>query len=316
MKKIFEFYLVIAILSLVSFSPVMAQRSGESGAKGQENEQSETQFQGAVAEVYKTIDGAELKAWVFKPKSAVKSQKLPAAIFFFGGGWRGGNPKQFVPHCEYLARRGMIGIVVDYRVSSRYPVKITDCIADAKSAVRWVRRHSERLGIDSQKGVAGGGSAGGHLAAATATVSGFDSPDDQFSDSCCPNALLLFNPAVVLAGVPGKIELDGERLARITDRAGVEPSKVSPYHGDLASAPPTFIVHGKADTTVPYESVEWYAEKMKANNRQCRLIGYEKQQHGFFNNGKKSSEYFDKTVAEMDAFLVSLGYLKPRRKDD
>jgi hypothetical protein len=55
---------------------------------------------------------------------------------------------------------------------------------------------------------------------------------------------------------------------------------------------------------------------MKANNRQCRLIGYEKQQHGFFNNGKKSSEYFDKTVAEMDAFLVSLGYLKPRRKDD
>ena len=315
MKIVFQIYIAIAVVISLSFSQAMAQEIVKPNAKEPSAQQSsKPEFVGATVEVYKTIGKVELKAWIFKPSSINESQKLPAAIFFFGGGWRGGSPKQFVEHCKYLSSRGMIGIVVDYRVSSRHPVKVVDCIADAKSAVRWVRLNSERLGIDPERIAAGGGSAGGHLAAATATVAGFDSAEGQASISCRPNALILFNPAVVLAGIPGKVEMNEERLASLTKRAGVEPSKISPYHGDLTSAPPTFIVHGKADTTVPYQSVEFYSEKMHANNRECRLIGYENQQHGFFNFGKSGSEYFNKTVAEMDAFLVSLGYLKTRGK--
>jgi len=315
MKIVFQIYIAIAVVISLSFSQAMAQEIVKPNAKEPSAQQSsKPEFVGATVEVYKTIGKVELKAWIFKPSSINESQKLPAAIFFFGGGWRGGSPKQFVEHCKYLSSRGMIGIVVDYRVSSRHPVKVVDCIADAKSAVRWVRLNSERLGIDPERIAAGGGSAGGHLAAATATVAGFDSAEGQASISCRPNALILFNPAVVLAGIPSKAEMNEERLASLTKRAGVEPSKISPYHGDLTSAPPTFIVHGKADTTVPYQSVEFYTEKMHANNRECRLIGYENQQHGFFNFGKSGSEYFNKTVAEMDAFLVSLGYLKTRGK--
>lgn len=315
MKIIFQIYIAIAVAISLSFSQAMAQEIVKPNAKEPSAQQSsKPEFVGATVEVYKTIGKVELKAWIFKPSSIHESQKLPAAIFFFGGGWRGGSPKQFVEHCKYLSSRGMIGIVVDYRVSSRHPVKVVDCIADAKSAVRWVRLNSERLGIDPERIAAGGGSAGGHLAAATATLAGFDSAEGQASISCRPNALILFNPAVVLAGIPSKAEMNEERLASLTKRAGVEPSKISPYHGDLTSAPPTFIVHGKADTTVPYQSVEFYTEKMHANNRECRLIGYENQQHGFFNFGKSGSEYFNKTVAEMDAFLVSLGYLKTRGK--
>ena len=315
MKIVFQIYIAIAVVISLSFSQAMAQEIVKPNAKEPSAQQSsKPEFVGATVEVYKTIGKVELKAWIFKPSSINESQKLPAAIFFFGGAWRGGSPKQFVEHCKYLSSRGMIGIVVDYRVSSRHPVKVVDCIADAKSAVRWVRLNSERLGIDPERIAAGGGSAGGHLAAATATVAGFDSAEGQASISCRPNALILFNPAVVLAGIPGKVEMNEERLASLTKRAGVEPSKISPYHGDLTSAPPTFIVHGKADTTVPYQSVEFYSEKMHANNRECRLIGYENQQHGFFNFGKSRSEYFSKTVAEMDAFLVSLGYLKTRGK--
>jgi acetyl esterase len=320
MKIAFQIYIAIAIVISLSFSQTMAQEIVKPNAKEPSakepsaKEPSKTEFVGATVEVYKTVGKVELKAWIFKPSSINESQKLPAAIFFFGGGWRGGSPKQFVEHCKYLRSRGMIGIVVDYRVSSRHPVKVVDCIADAKSAVRWVRLNSERLGIDPERIAAGGGSAGGHLAAATATVAGFDSAEGQTSISCRPNVLILFNPAVVLAGIPGKAEMNEERLASLTKRAGVEPSKISPYHGDLTSAPPTFIVHGKADTTVPYQSVEFYTEKMHANNRECRLIGYENQQHGFFNFGKSGLEYFNKTVAEMDAFLVSLGYLKTKGK--
>ncbi len=310
MKNTFQIFAVAAILICLSSGHAVAQRTVKPNAKGQ----GRPQIKNAQVEVYKTVGEVELRAWIFKPKSISESQKLPAAIFFFGGGWRNGNPQQFVEHCKYLASRGMIGIVVDYRVSARHPVKVIDCIADAKSAIRWVRLNSERLGIDPERIAAGGGSAGGHLAAATATVAGFDSPEDQTVVSCRPNALLLFNPAVVLAGISGKTEIDEKRLASMRERAGVEPTKISPYHGDLASAPPTFIVHGKADTTVPYQSVEFYTEKMQANSRECRLIGYENQKHGFFNFGKGDSKYFNKTVSEMDEFLVSLGYLKAEEK--
>ena len=308
MKNTLQIYVAVVVATCFSFSPVMAQKTAKPAAKRQDDKV----FKDAVVETYKTVGQTELKAWIFKPTSIDESQKLPAAIFFFGGGWRGGTPKQFVEHCKHLANRGMVGIVVDYRVSSRHPVKVVDCIADAKSAVRWVRSNSERLGIDPEKIAAGGGSAGGHLAAATATVAGFDSPNDPTSVSCRPDALLLFNPALVLAEIPGKTKIDRERRESINERAGVESSKISPYHGDLTSAPPTFIVHGKADTTVPYQSVEFYTEKMKTNGRECQLIGYENQQHGFFNFGKGDSVYFKKTVDEMDAFLVSLGYLRAK----
>ncbi|MDC0283982.1 alpha/beta hydrolase fold domain-containing protein, partial [Mariniblastus sp.] len=219
MKIVFQIYIAIAVVISLSFSQAMAQEIVKPNAKEPSAQQSsKPEFVGATVEVYKTIGKVELKAWIFKPSSINESQKLPAAIFFFGGGWRGGSPKQFVEHCKYLSSRGMIGIVVDYRVSSRHPVKVVDCIADAKSAVRWVRLNSERLGIDPERIAAGGGSAGGHLAAATATVAGFDSAEGQASISCRPNALILFNPAVVLAGIPSKAEMNEERLASLTKR--------------------------------------------------------------------------------------------------
>ncbi|MGI9496798.1 MAG: alpha/beta hydrolase, partial [Mariniblastus sp.] len=224
MKNTFQIFAVAAILICLSSGHAVAQRTVKPNAKGQ----GRPQIKNAQVEVYKTVGEVELRAWIFKPKSISESQKLPAAIFFFGGGWRNGNPQQFVEHCKYLASRGMIGIVVDYRVSARHPVKVIDCIADAKSAIRWVRLNSERLGIDPERIAAGGGSAGGHLAAATATVAGFDSPEDQTVVSCRPNALLLFNPAVVLAGISGKTEIDEKRLASMRERAGVEPTKISP----------------------------------------------------------------------------------------
>ena len=69
---------------------------------------------------------------------------------------------------------GMVGMVADYRVSSRHKTTPFDCVKDAKSAVRWARRNAERLGIDPDRLAVGGGSAGGHLAAATATVDGLN----------------------------------------------------------------------------------------------------------------------------------------------
>ena len=65
--------------------------------------------------VYKTIGPVELRLHLFCPTPARAA--APAIVFFFGGGWRGGSPNQFYPHCRYLARGGMLA-AAEYRVEA------------------------------------------------------------------------------------------------------------------------------------------------------------------------------------------------------
>jgi acetyl esterase len=129
---------------------------------------------GAKVEVYKTVGDVKLNIYIYNPEGHKPSDKRPAIVFFFGGGWSHGSPAQFQEQCKYLASRGMVAMTADYRVSSRHQVKAVSCVTDAKSAVRWARANADRLGIDPNRLAAGGGSAGGHIAACTGVVKGFD----------------------------------------------------------------------------------------------------------------------------------------------
>jgi acetyl esterase/lipase len=261
-------------------------------------------FEGAAVETYKEVNGTKLNVWIFHPDGkAAPGAKRPAIVFFFGGGWTGGSPAQFEQQSRHLAARGMVAIVADYRVATRHQVKAVSCVADAKSCVRWVRRNAERLGIDAKRVAAGGGSAGGHLAAATATLPGLDEAGEDQSVSAVADALVLFNPALVLAPIDG-LDSKGFEARATAERFGCEPREISPIHHVRAGLPPTLILHGKADTTVVYASAEAFTAAMKKAGNRCELIGYEGQPHGFFNTAK-----YDETVAEMDRFLVALGYL-------
>lgn len=301
--------LLIGLAAEAQDKPAGKKPAAENKPSVRQQKQHPPKIADANVEVYKTVNDVELNAWIFQPKPTDKKANRPAAVFFFGGGWRSGSPTQFVPHCQYLAERGMVGIVVDYRVSSRHNVKMTACVADAKSAIRWVRQNADRLGIDPERIVAGGGSAGGHLAAATALLTDFDDPADNKKVSCQPNAMLLFNPALVLAPVDGQQFFDEAKVARFKQASGADPEKISPYHSVSANVPPTIIFHGKADTTVPYATADLFANRMKQYGNRCVMVGYEGQGHGFFNAKRSGDVYYRKTVAEMDKFLVSLGYL-------
>ncbi len=252
-------------------------------------------LQEARVETYRKIDSTELKLWIFG-ESDPKVPK-PAIVFFFGGGWNSGSPDQFEKQARHFAERGMIAISADYRLKSRQGVEVMECVKDAKAAIAWVRENAERLGIDPDKIAASGGSAGGHLAASTGTISGIGS-DER------PNAMILFNPACTLSPIANwqpeaKAGLSVERL-------GVEAQVISPAHHIGPHTPPTLILHGKKDTTVPYASVVAFESEMKKAERPCKLVGYDDAGHGFFNRG----EDFAKTLAEADGFLVELGWLK------
>ena len=266
-------------------------------------------MEGATVEPYKSVGDVTLNCYVFYPADHEPGDRRAAIVFFFGGGWRSGTPRQFEQQCRYLASRGMVAITADYRVRSRHGTLAETCVADAKSAIRWVRQQAGRLGVDPDRIVASGGSAGGHIAACTGVIEGFEEPGEDLSISSRPNALALFNPALVLVQVGKTPPLRRESLENLADRIGVPPRELSPYHHVQAGEPPTIIFHGTGDTTVTYASAEQFTRAMKAAGNRCELIGYPEQPHGFFNYGRSGNKYYVETTTALDRFLVSLGYL-------
>lgn len=286
--------MLIAILSLSMVGVAHAQRGYP------------PKLDGATEHIYKTVGETELKLWVYAPEGHLATDSKPAIVFFFGGGWTSGSPEQFEPQCRYLASRGMVAITADYRVASRHKVKAVDCVRDAKSAVRWIRAHASELGVDPERIAAGGGSAGGHIAACTATIDEFDEAKEDAKVSSVPNALVLFNPAVSLGAKD--LQSDEVRSMNLSQRMGVDPQRLSPAHHVDADLPPTLILIGTKDFLI--DGNRQFAEKAQQAGNRCELDLYEGRTHGFFNYGRqKGNEDFVATLESSDRFLTSLGWL-------
>ncbi|MFW5856690.1 MAG: alpha/beta hydrolase [Planctomycetota bacterium] len=248
--------------------------------------------------VYKTASDAELPIHLFRPAAA--NGPTPAIVFFFGGGWAQGSPAQFFPQCRRLAERGMLAASAEYRVRTRHNVTPFECAADAKSAVRWMRAHAGELGIDPQRLAAGGGSAGGHLAAVAGLVADLDEPDEDAGVSSRPDALVLFNP--VLDNGP-----DGFGHEAVKERW----QEISPLHNVGAGAPPAIVFLGDADKIIPVATAEAFRDRMEAAGARCDLCIYPEQGHGFFNHRPEGNPHYELTMTEAERFLASLGYIAP-----
>jgi len=68
-------------------------------------------------------------------------------------------------------------------------------VKDCKSAIRYIRSHSDQLGIDPTKVVATGTSGGADLALLTHLNRAFTHPEDELETSSSPDALVLYAPA-------------------------------------------------------------------------------------------------------------------------
>lgn len=258
-------------------------------------------FEGAAtAEIYKTASGDDLWIYRFNPMEYKPKEELrPAVVFFFGGGWNGGSVTQFEQHAQYLAARGLVTFVADYRVKSRQQTDPDACVADGKSAIRWVRTNAQRLGIDPQRIAAGGGSAGGHVAAATGICDGLDAAEEKDSPiSSKANALLLFNPVY-----------DNGPDGYGHDRVKPWFPAISPAHNITMDDPPTIVFFGSEDPLVPVATAKKFDAELKAVGVASEVWIYEGQPHGFFNESKSPESFLD-TVLKMDAFLVKLGWLE------
>jgi len=246
--------------------------------------------------VYKKIGGRELHLHIFEPPGFKSGDQRGCFLTIHGGGWSGLSPRRQYPAAAHFASRGMVAISVEYRLLQKTSgATVFDCVKDARSAMRYVRAHATELGIDPQKIVANGGSAGGHLAAGLALFDGVDEEGEDTSVSCVPNALVLFFPVIDTSE-------EGYGRSKIGDRW----RELSPLHRVKPGLPPMILFHGTGDTVTPFKGARAFQEAMlKAGNR-CELVVQEGGAHGYL---MRDRALWEQTLQRTETFLKSLGLL-------
>jgi acetyl esterase len=290
----------VSVLSLLvglgGHSNLPAQEAGPDSKSGwipHAAQMTGLQAQGKVEEfIYKRTPQGDLKIHVHFPQGWAAHDKRPAIVFFFGGGWATGKIEQFEPQAKYLAQRGMVAVRADYRVRSRHGTTPDKCVEDAKSAVRWLRANAGKLGLDPQRVAASGGSAGGHIAACTFTIPGFEAEGQDLSVSSRPNLLVLFNPV-----------LDTVALGQQYGMSDIG-RRISPNHHLSRDLPPAILFFGTEDRFT--DDGKEFIQKTRDLGVQTQMHLAPGQPHGFFNR----SPWQERTAFLMDEFLAAHSYLE------
>lgn len=246
---------------------------------------------------YREINGETLSLHVFKADSQAPDDASPALMLFHGGAWQTGSPKAFYPQCLAFAKRGVTCISAAYRLRQQHGSEPADAVQDARAALAYVIDHAEQLGIDPGRIAVGGGSAGGHLAAALGT--GIPLPNESGVPSPRPAALVLFNPMLDLSpGMPDH-HLVGESWRDI-----------SPLHHVDSAVPPVLVLVGDRDREVSLQTVEAFRDAIRREGGRCDLAVYEGAEHGFFNAGVAGGRYFHATIDRTHQFLSDTGLVQ------
>lgn len=249
--------------------------------------------------VYKKVQDRELQLHIFNPEGWKSEDKRSCYITIHGGGWTGGEPKRMFPFADHYAKLGLVAISVQYRLfnAKKQDTTVFDCVKDVRSAVRYVRSHAAALGINPDKIIVSGGSAGGHLAIATAMFDKVNEASDDTSVSSIPNALILLFPVI-------DTSKEGYGNAKIGERW----QELSPAHNVRPGLPPTLTFHGTGDTVCPFVGAKIFHEAMlKAGNR-SELDVNEGGAHGYL---MRTQELYEDCLKKSDAFLNSLHLLNP-----
>jgi len=227
----------------------------------------------------------------------------PVVISMHGGGWNHGTKEEQTGFNAFF-KAGYAVANVEYRLVQ--VAKAPGCIEDIRCAMIYLIKNAKTLNIDINKIVITGGSAGGHLA----LMGGLLENDHRF-DTNCPGVENIKVAAIIdkygIADVwdwgYGTIKSKSATNwlgTHATDKAFA--MTVSPIAYVKKSSPPTFIVHGNADTTVPYQQSVDLHQKFLDMGVKTEFITVEGGGHGKFTPEKNRE--LDTAIM---AFLKSIG---------
>lgn len=222
-------------------------------------------------------------------------------LIFPGGAYKKRSDNEGIEYAKFLAENGYISCVVNYRVA---PHKFPLPLLDARRAVRTVRYYANKFGIDKNKIVVMGSSAGGHLSALLSTyfeVIGFENLDVIDEEDFIPNFQVLCYPLIDLVKRE-TAHIDSCRNLLGNDYAE-KCEALSPNLIATVKTPPAFIWHTFTDDAVSVKNSLEYAEKLKNVNVKCEL-------HIFSDGGHalalaKNNKNPDKHIAQWTDLLLN-----------
>lgn len=224
---------------------------------------------------------AEL-ADLYLPPKFEEGKKYPGVLIIHGGGWSGGkrDAAREINIGTTLANNGYVCLSIDYLLHDAasdkpcWPQNLHDC----KTAVRWLRANREKLHLDAERIGVIGGSAGGHLSCLvgyTQAKDGLDPAGPYGDQSCAVSCVVdLYGPA----------EFSQRDVAPLRKTRAEAPELYKAFtvltYLDK-NDPPTLILHGTADTTVPLAQSELLAAALKEKGIEHQLVVVEGAPHTF-----------------------------------
>lgn len=205
-------------------------------------------------------------------------RKTQAAVILFAGGAYHTRVLHEA-YADWFAEKGMAAFVCDYRV---YPHQFPLPLLDARRAVRLLRHRAQTYGLDKNRILVLGSSAGGHLAALVSTyteaIDG-EGMDEVDRESSVPNGQILCYPVMHLvsrrlgANIGSAQNLLGDRVLELGE-------ELTPAYIATESTPPCFVWHTAADSVVPMGNSLDYARSLQENGVPVELHVFPYGRHG------------------------------------
>jgi len=227
-------------------------------------------------------EGRAEKADLYLPPKFDEGKKYPGVLIIHGGGWSGGkrDAEREINIGTTLASHGYVCMSIDYLLHDAasdkpcWPQNLHDC----KTAVRWLRANRERLHLDAERIGVIGGSAGGHLSCLvgyTQPKDGLDPAGPYADQSCAVNCVV---------DLYGPVEFSARDVMPLRNTRAEAPDLYKAFTVTTyldTNDPPTLIMHGTADTTVPLAQSELLAAALKEKNVEHQLVVVEGAPHTF-----------------------------------
>ena len=240
--------------------------------------------------VYKRVGSDSVMLDIYSLKN--KTNKQPLLIIFHGGGWVKGSKDSISAFTPYL-NNGWVVINAEYRFLQQ--AKMPASVEDARCVFAWAYDNADHYGIDTNKIILSGTSAGGQLA----LIAGMVPPNSVLDKSCFsghimkPIAIVDFYGPTDLISLMDIPSYKKKALVMFSDMSSaVKIAKlISPISYVRKDLPPIFMIQGNQDPTVPYSQ----STKLKAALDNVGAVNFlytvQNGKHGKFSKEEMSDIY-------------------------
>lgn len=218
---------------------------------------------------FATRDRVELKMDVVKSRRSLGVQSAPAILFLHGGAWRDGRRDLPNPIQYELAQRGYVCFQSDYRLSQESPFPAQ--LHDVRAAINWIKENADAWGVDPNRIGVWGMSAGAHLALLAAYSK--DALPEKDAKPVRIQAVAAVMPTTDILDIYrfrlGQKNVRSDLVGSASPEAqllGGDPFQLqelakaaSPVSYVSHDSPPTWLVHGVKDDTVPAQQSQTLA---------------------------------------------------------